>query len=432
MLLELTALRCLEIKLLPGNNSLLLNSTPHGVIAWVFVASIFVPIEVYLFGAFLRPVFIATLFVLLTGPILSAVDQRGFTVRLPPFSFFFPMLLLGFFILAQPLILSGYNLQIKELIEIAVTLACSTIFVTMVRRNGALKFLQSLCTVGILFVIGFLAHEIYVGDFPTFKDPYWIILVTSLSAFSLVYLRVEKFGAKQLFLLFVIILSASRTLWVCLIGFLMFAGSITLYATIGTLSLPVGFLMATVPQIEAYVESFVFTMNNANEVLEALESESSIGLANASDNVRLLESWRSFHVFSEHPIFGVGINNYQSYLLSNLGVSTHITAHNELLRVLAEGGFVLFAIYLMLYFFAFLRIKRLLGGKPRRIAFGFLAASFLLAFFTATNFTITLLLIISISFTFCPLWVNGRCIALQELTDSGRTVSLEQKGNKYE
>ena len=430
MLLVQTAVRCLGIKLLPVSKSLLLKPTPHGVLAWVFVASVFVPIEVYLFDAFLRPVFLATLFVLLMGPILSAVDQRSFTVRLPPFSFFSPMFLLGLFVLIQPLILSDYSLQIKELIEIAVTLACATIVVTMVRRNGALKFLQSLCTVGLLFVIGFLAHEIYVGDFPTFKDPYWIILVTSLSAFSLAYLRVEKFGAKQLFLLFVIILSASRTLWLCFIVFFMFAGSIALYATIATLLLPVGFLMANVPQIDAYVESFVFIMNNASDVLEALESESPLDLANASDNVRLRESWRSFQVFSENPIFGVGINNYQSYLLSNFGVSTHLTAHNELLRVLAEGGLVLFAIYVMLYFFAFLRIKRLLKGQPRRIALGFLATSFVLAFFTATNFTITLLLIISISFTFCPLWVNGRSIALQELTDSGNTAPPRKKKEK--
>jgi O-antigen ligase len=418
----LTEGRFLETNLMTINYSLSSELASQRATIWVFIASIFVPIEVYLFGAFLRPIFLGTMFVFLAGIFASLLLNKPFKVVLPPISFILSFILIGFFVTVQPMFVVNYGLQFKELIEVAVTLACAVIVITIVRRNGAVFLLQSLYRVGFLFVLAFLCHEVYVGDFPTFKDPYWIILMTSLSALSLIYLRVMKIGSINLSLLPIIFLSASRTLWACLLIFVIPAGSLGLRMLAGISFLFLGFLATMIPQIHYYIESLFFLIGNTGLILEQLEMGQRLGLANASDNVRLMEAWRSVIVFFENPVLGVGVNNYQNYLILNKGIETHITAHNELLRVLAEGGAVLFSIYSFLYLAAFFRIRRKLKNKPKNVALGFLGASFFLAFFTATNFTITLLLIISISFTYCPVFLSENSVKRRQPLVSDRIV----------
>ncbi len=120
---------------------------------------------------------------------------------------------------------------------------------------------------------------------------------------------------------------------------------------------------------------------------------------NPSDRFRLTEIVRAIVIFQVNPLFGVGIDQYISYgtnqVAEDIDTESVIGAHNELLRVLCEGG--LFYLAIMVAFYA-IAVRQAMRVPPmlKRTCLALLAASLGMFFLTATNFMITLLLLLSL------------------------------------
>ncbi len=66
-------------------------------------------------------------------------------------------------------------------------------------------------------------------------------------------------------------------------------------------------------------------------------------------------------IFLEHPVFGVGLNNFQRYFYSGQ------YSHSEYIEPLATTGLIGFALYQSFYILLLLRIRRLLGVVHDRV-----------------------------------------------------------------
>lgn len=107
-----------------------------------------------------------------------------------------------------------------------------------------------------------------------------------------------------------------------------------------------------------------------------------------SANSRITTARVAFDIIADHPLIGVGANNYDSYIRQYWRIEDPFTkvavVHNNYLLILAETGFIGFAAFLWLLFALFVRILRAMKSRSkyfREVAVGLFASliTFLLA-----------------------------------------------------
>jgi len=358
------------------------------------------PYEPYLGPVFVRPILLATLVIVLFM-FLKALAGSGVVGNcLPNENYTFTMLVLAVFFVVQGATIGVMFVGIKEFIEVIASLTLMVLLLSLRSSLGVFKILEIFRNASFLMSICWVSLNVIDGNYITFKDPYWMLLLATV--LSLVFFKHRRSPADVFMLLVLIpldILSASRTLWVVIVVI-----SIMLFG-VRRLIIP-GLIVALLLILAAnydrqyglYYSGIIFLLNNLFSVIaDPTMLDGNVG--NVSDRVRIVEMLRTMQVFLNYPFLGVGVDQYQDAVNRMFGSGTHLTAHNEFMRVLAEGGAVLFLIYVVLYRTVWVALKRS-SRDPRVIEVGrlFLVASMLLAFFSATNYMIHFFLQLSVLF----------------------------------
>jgi hypothetical protein len=377
-------------------------------ICFILSVAVFLPIEFHLGGVFLRPILLATLVLWLILGVLSLLRKEKIFIYSLDKNYLYYMLLLGLFFLVQSTFLNRSFVGIKEVIEIFGSMALMLLLRKIRIELGLLRTLHIMKNIAYIASILWVSSKFIDGNFATFKDPYWILLISTLLSLIFIKLKGGKLDYFMLFILMILgVLSASRTLWVTVLLFVFIIFDLR-KIVVPMLVVIIMLVLASSlnPQYSYYFNGLHFLANNYMEVINNVGNING-NLDNKSDSVRIIEALRSISVFSNHPIFGVGIDNYQDYINQspNYNVTTNLTAHNEFLRVLAEGGVVLFLCYTLLYRSIWKGFSTISNGDLRLIAKALLLASLALAFFTATNYTIHFIL--QLSLLFIPYYSNG-------------------------
>lgn len=367
---------------------------------WIFLSiTLILPIEIYLDGIFLRPILLGTLFIWIILGILSVSNRKPVRVYALNSNYILYMLILCFFFIVQCAIQGRYLVGLKESIEIAASIALMLLLVKISIEVGLIRSLQALRNITFFGALMWVSSMFIAGNYVTYKDPYWILLISSL--LSLIFIKIR--GSKIDVVIFIILailalLSASRTLWAtCLIFIVMLFGLLRFIVPGMFLAALLVIISTLDPQYSYYFETANFILNNFTEIIDDVQIVNT-SLDNKSDQVRIIESLRAFSIFLENPLFGVGLDNYQGYITGSgdFDVEGYLTPHNEFLRVLAEGGIILFLIYFMLYKSIWNDISKIQNQDFKSIGHGLLLASLTLAFFTATNYTFHFILQLSL------------------------------------
>jgi len=360
------------------------------ITCYIVATAAVLPYEPYLGPVFVRPILLATLVIALYMLSKSLVSGGVVGNYLPNKNYTFTMLVLAVFFVVQGATIGVMFVGIKEFIEVIASLTLMVLLLSLRSSLGVFKILEIFRNASFLMSICWVSLNVIDGNYITFKDPYWMLLLATV--LSLVFFKHRRSPADVFMLLVLIpldILSASRTLWVVII-----VVSIMLFGVRRLIipSLIVALLLILAAnydrQYGLYYHGIVFLFNNFFSVI-ADPSMLDGNVGNVSDRVRIVEMLRTMQVFLNNPFLGVGVDQYQDTVNRMFGSGTHITAHNELMRVLAEGGGVLFFIYVVLYRSVWGALKKC-SRDPRVTEVGhvFLMASMLLAFFTATNYMI--------------------------------------------
>ena len=252
------------------------------------------------------------------------------------------------------------------------------------------KFINYLFYVSFFFTLFFILSEFYENIFFGFKDRYWYII---LSITSLVYIR--KFRLLLYSLIFVEILSLSRTGWISVI--LIYIRKISFkeifYYIFSFIVIILIIINLNIDQLNRYFETFSIISQNLNELYSLSFSDftEKALFSNPSDNHRILELYRSLDIISNNFIFGIGFENYFAFSTSNYDPSVGIVRlpHNEFLRLFSEGGVILVSLSIYLYYLVYRQSKLMNVDNP------FLYSSLGLFFFTSSNFITFFLFLIS-------------------------------------
>lgn len=367
---------------------------------WSFLCiALIIPVELYLGGVFLRPILLGTLVIWMILVAASLNSSNPIKIYSLNTNYLLYMTFLAVFFIFQTSFHGRFLVGFKETIEIIGSLALMLLLVKVSVEIGIIRSFFILRNIAFIGAIAFVASKFLSGNFITFKDPYWIILIASLLSIISLKIRANKLDWLIVFILIIFAaLSASRTLWATSIVFVFIlfgALRFILPALIFSASLII--VSSFDDQYSYYFDTFFFIFNNYLDIISDVQIVAD-NLDNKSDQVRIIESLRAVSVFLEHPFIGVGLDNYQDYITmsQNYDVDGYLTPHNEFLRVLAEGGIILFCIYGFLYKSIWNDISKIINEDIKAIAKGLVFASLTLAFFTATNYTFHFILQLSL------------------------------------
>lgn len=253
-----------------------------------------------------------------------------------------------------------------------------------------MKFINYLFYISFFFTLYYILNEFSKNNFVGFKDTYWYII---LSITSLVYIR--KFRYLLYSLIFVEILSLSRTGWIAVV--LIYIRKISFrkifYYLFSLTIVSIIFSNLNIPQLNKYFETFSIISQNFNELLSISFSDFTDKslFSNPSDNHRIFEIYRSLDIISNNFIFGIGFENYFNFSTSNYDAFGGIVRlpHNEFLRLFTEGGIILVSLSMYLYYLVYKQSQLSDQDNP------FLYSSLGLFFFTSSNFITFFLFLIS-------------------------------------
>jgi O-antigen ligase len=372
----------------------------RSLLAYVLFFFAALPLEPHLGTLFIRPVFLVgalagLLFLLTAGWRLPRVHGPYYKTAL----------VLVVYLLINGLINHTVMVSAKEVIEVTITVGVFWFIARALTAAGMVAFLRAAGRVFFFFSLGYMAVNFAEGDFLSFKDAYWVILFSCIFATMEVRHAVTLESRWRLVVSIVIlIMSGSRTGWVA-----YFLFSAVIWGVSVRMLLPVGLGVAMLTAISMYNEQTLAYATTVRLLVQALGDLSFSDLhgwlavassfENPSDRFRLTEIVRSIVIFQANPLFGVGIDQYISYgtnqLAEDIDTEKIIGAHNELLRVLCEGG--IFYLAIMAAFYA-IAVRQAMRVSPtlKRTCLALLAASLSMFLLTATNFMITLLLQISL------------------------------------
>jgi len=362
------------------------------------VAAVF-PYELYLGPVFIRPLLLATLILSMCMFSIASTNINHSRGATPNINYIFAMSALAIFFPLQGMTIGSVFVGIKEFIEITISLLLMLVLVNLRSKLGTFKILEILRNVSFLVAVTWAVFNVVTGNYITFKDPYWILLLATL--LSLVFVKYRRNRIDMVMLLTLIpldVLSASRTLWVVVI-----VTSVMMFG-VRKLLLP-SFIVVLLLVLSSnfdrqyghYYSGMIFIASNFLDII-ADPSILNGHVGNVSDRVRISEMLRTARIFLDHPILGVGVEQYNEAVSRLYGIDTYLTAHNEFMRILAEGGGVLFFIYSVLYFSIWRALKRCDDKCAVEIGHVFIVASMLLAFFTATNYMIHFILQLAVLF----------------------------------
>ncbi len=382
------------------SNNVIRSPDMFSYLIWSFLCiTLIVPIEIYLGGVFLRPILLGTLFIWIVLGTLSLANLKPVKLYALNSNYILYMFILCSFFIVQSAIQGRYLVGIKETIEIAASLALMLLLVKITLEVGLIRSLQALRNITFFGSLIWVSSNFMSGNYVTFKDPYWILLISCL--LSLIFLKIRG-NKTDIFILSILailaILSASRTLWATCIVFAFVLFGLLRFIIPGIFLAALLIVISTLDQQYAYYFDTVnFIFNNFTEIINDVQVVNT-NLDNKSDQVRIIESLRAFSIFLDNPIFGVGLDNYQGYITGSrdFDVEGYLTPHNEFLRVLAEGGITLFLIYLLLYRSIWNDISKIYFNEFKLIGHALILASLTLAFFTATNYTFHFILQLSL------------------------------------
>jgi len=382
------------------NSSYSIKPRNFSYLIWGFLCiALIIPVEIYLGGVFLRPILLGTLVIWMILAAASLNSSNPIKIYSLNTNYLLYMTLLAVFFIFQTSFHERFLVGFKETIEIIGSLALMLLLVKVSIEIGAIRAFFILRNIAFIGALVFVASKFLSGNFITFKDPYWIILIASLLNIISLKIRANKLDWLIVFILIIFAaLSASRTLWATSIVFVFILfGALRFILPVLVFSASLLIVSSLDDQYSYYFDTLLFIFNNYLDIISDVQIVSA-NLDNKSDQVRIIESLRAVSVFLEHPFIGVGLDNYQDYITmsDNYDVDGYLTPHNEFLRVLAEGGIVLFCIYGFLYKSILNDISKIINEDIKAIAKGLVFASLTLAFFTATNYTFHFILQLSL------------------------------------
>lgn len=366
------------------------------LLIWIFLSvALVLPIEIYLGGVFLRPILLGTAVVWIMLAIAICFLRKPVMVYSLNRSYFLCVTLLASFFIIQGGLQGRILVGLKETLEIAGSVALMLLLVKISMEIGIFRALLVLRNITFIGALLWVSSKFLEGEFSTYKDAYWIVLMASILSLIILKIRGNKFDYLIISILLILaVLSASRTLWA--VSFVFIFGVFgAVRFILPAVIFAVAFLVVSSldKQYSYYLDTLFFILNNYSDLIDDFQIVGA-GLSNTSDKVRIIEAFRAFSVFLEHPFIGVGLDNYQDYITDspNFDVEGYLQPHNEFLRVLAEGGIVLFCIYGLLYRLIWNDILKIPSADFKAIGQGLVLASLALAFFTATNYTIHFIL----------------------------------------
>jgi O-antigen ligase len=380
--------------MLPGRRQAL-SLLPY---ALFFFAAL--PIEPYLGNLFIRPVY-------LLGAVAYLMLLLSLHWRLPRahVPYYITALVLAVYLLINGFINHNVIASVKEVVEVAITMGVFWFIAHALHSAGIESFLRAAGRVFLFFGLLYMAGKFAEGDFLSFKDSYWVILFSSIFAtIEVRYARTLESRMRLAVSIIMLIMSGSRTGWVAYFLFSTVVWGLSLRLLLllglggGLLTVIAGYneqTLAYAATVQLLVQAFADL--SFSDLLGWLAVASSF--ENPSDRFRLTEIVRAILIFQANPLFGVGIDQYISYgtnqLAEEIDTESVIGAHNELLRVLCEGG--IFYLAIMAAFYA-IAVRQAMRVPPalKRTCLALVAASLGMFLFTATNFMITLLLQLSL------------------------------------
>jgi O-antigen ligase len=358
------------------------------------------PLEPYLGSLFIRPVYLVGALAYL----LMLLSPRWHLPR-AHVSYYITTLILAVYLLINGFINHNLIASVKEVIEVVITVGIFWFIAQALHAVGMESFLRAGGRIFFFFSLVYMAGKFTEGDFLSFKDSYWVILFSCIFAtIEVRHVRTSESRLRLALSIIMLIMSGSRTGWVAYLLFSMviWGVSLRLLLLVGL----GGVLLTVIAEYNAQTVAYAATVQllvqafgdlSFNELDGWLAVASSF--ENPSDKFRLTEIVRAILIFQANPLFGVGIDQYINYGMNKLDedidTESVIGAHNELLRVLCEGGLFYLTIIAAYYAIAIrqaMRVPLTLKGT----CLGLLAASLGMFLFTATNYMITLLLQLSL------------------------------------
>lgn len=340
------------------------------------------PIEFYIYGVFIRPIYIgATLYF-----ALSLYSNRfRFKTYIGALSDFLIVYLLYRLAILVTAVYHGlYFIAAKEFVETISFVLVSVAICNAYFELGSRVYLRRQLFWAVVLLLLFVLYNLYIDNYPTFKDPYWINLIVLITASSLYKVKPSRtLGLLLIFSSLVGFVSGSRTyilnFFVSMI--LILRKRFLLLVPFIVVIIPV---ISLVPQYTRYLDTIYVLLSSSSDFIDRLLVGDAQGISNKSDFVRLSHLFHSIDFAMEFPIFGVGWEQYQSYMSNLLGRSVVVNAHNEWIRVLAEGGLFVFIPFFFMHFRVYKFIRSL--GKHSSMSYFFFLSSVLTQFVTPTNF----------------------------------------------
>ena len=191
-------------------------------------------------------------------------------------------------------------------------------------------------------VTGFFFHPNQLGGITAANLPFFYYMVF----YSRSVLQKLIFVALFIIAIYVVMLTQSRTAFVGVLAFFLFAWIMSKHK-MAMISVILLSLAITYPLIPEQTKERFATLGKSEEIITAPNEDVYSGDHEVgSMNSRWILFKRSLEIFSEHPIMGVGMDCYPS--VSGRRWGSWLLTHNLYTQVLAELGIIGF--FLFLYF----------------------------------------------------------------------------------
>lgn len=334
----------------------------------IAVLSLMVPLRYQTSFALIRPFEFIVALALLGWPLIAA--RRG--VRIPTG---FLLLLPYFFWYVISSFTAGAALGAREAVQVIVVTAFAFLLAQEAPRLDARRIsrrlLWGMAAIAAGTIVWHISHGYLVG-WKRITDPRltYVFIPTVLAG---LILFTEQHRRGKLWLVWIglfplLVMSGERkalVAYLILTAVLKARGRLALLVPAAAACFAVLFVTAALvsnPYLHRQIDSVVDPARTADYQYTLATGQYRPG-DTPSDVARAFSFHVSLRLFEEHPLFGVGTNQYNTYVdreYPNAPAALRIGIHGEFQRVLTENGLIGFVLYLLIWLLSWRRLRRLL------------------------------------------------------------------------
>jgi len=270
----------------------------------------------------------------------------------------------------------GFNNLLKELIQMIIIIFFILILLKVKNNLNLKKTFNYLIVSSGVIIVYVIYYHISNGIFAGWKTlPDTRVAFTIFTILFFLYFKINKkekeikYFISSIILFTILIYSGERKAQAIFI----FLFLLNYFKGIGIRSVIIIFIFYNIalfsqdhisnPYIKHKIETTLNFFNTGN--FEYVMQTGNISYEDTYSNVqRAFSIDISKKLFLENPIFGIGTNNYVTYVADNysyLPSFMKLSIHGEFQRILVENGLVGFCLYLLIWFKSFLRLKKIMN-----------------------------------------------------------------------